>query len=98
EPAAYRAALLELQLDVDRMVRLVDHLLMLARDGKPAALVELDLVQLVGEAVDAARAARPEVPLTTAFAPSMPAVLGDATLLRQLVGNLLDNAATHGAL
>lgn len=98
EPAAYRAALLELQLDVDRMVRLVDHLLMLARDAEPAALVELDLVQLLGEAVDAARAARPAVLLTTAFAPTTPAVLGDATLLRQLVANLLDNAATHGAL
>lgn len=95
EPAAYRAALLELRSDVDRMVRLVDHLLMLAREAEPGGLQELDLVRVAGAAVDAARTARPEVALTAAFAPGTPPVRGDATLLRQLIGNLVDNAAIH---
>lgn len=96
DPAAYRAALLELGRDVDRMVRLVDHLLMLARGGRPAELQDLDLVQVAGAAVDAARAARPDAPLMTAFAPDTPTVRGDPTLVRQLLSNLLDNAAVHG--
>lgn len=97
DPAAYRAALLELERDVDRMARLVDHLLMLARDSGPGDLHEVDLMRVAGEAVDAARAARPDVPLEAAFAPDTPLVRGDATLLRQLLDNLLDNAAVHGA-
>lgn len=97
DPAAYRVALLELERDVDRMVRLVDHLLMLAREGGPGELQELDLVRVAGAAVDAARTARPDAPLAAAFAPDTPTVRGDATLLRQLLSNLLDNAAAHGA-
>lgn len=96
EPAAYRAALVELQRDVDRMVRLVDHLLMLAKDGEPDELPELELTRLAGTAVDATRAARPAVPLTADLAADTPLVRGDATLLAQLLGNLLENAALHG--
>lgn len=96
DPAAYRATLVELERDVDRMVRLVDHLLMLAREGGPGELSEVDLARLAGAAVDAGRSARPNVPVTTAFVPDTPAVRGDATLLRQLLDNLLDNAAAHG--
>ncbi|MCC6309407.1 MAG: HAMP domain-containing histidine kinase [Trueperaceae bacterium] len=96
DASAYRAALVEIGLDVDGMVRLVNHLLMLANDGAPNDLRRLDLVSVAGEAVDSARAARPGVFLTTSFAPDTPEVAGDATLLAQLLGNLLDNAAHHG--
>lgn len=95
DPIAYRAALTELRTDVDRMVRLVDHLLMLAKDGAPQRLSEVDLTNVVAEAVDTARAARPTVQLTASLAPDTPRVHGDALLLSQLLENLLENAAHH---
>lgn len=97
DAGAYRAALTELRSDVDRMVRLVDHLLVLAKDGAPPAMARLDLAKVAAAAVDTARAARPEVLLTTSFALDTPLVRGDAILLSQLLGNLFENAAHHAA-
>jgi len=93
---AYRTSLAELGQDVDRMCRLVDHLLMLAREGPPPLLEEVSLVRLAGAAVDAARTARPGALVTARLAPDTPAVRGDQTLIAQLLANLLDNAAFHG--
>jgi signal transduction histidine kinase len=95
DAGAYRAALAELRTDVDRMVRLVDHLLVLAKDGAPVAQTTLDLAKVVAATVDAARAARPGMVLTTSLAPDTPLVTGDSVLLAQLLGNLLENAAHH---
>lgn len=95
DPAAYRAALTELRTDVDRMVHLVDHLLMLARGAAPQHLSEVDIINITAEAIDAARAARPAVLLTASLAPDTPRIRGDALLLSQLFENLLENAARH---
>lgn len=97
DPGAYRVALTELRSDVDRMVRLVDHLLVLAKGGAPQAMTALDLAKVAAAVVDTARAARPGVLLTTSLAPDTPLVRGDAMLLSQLLGNLIENAAHHAA-
>ena len=97
DAGAYRVALTELRTDVDRMVRLVDHLLVLAKDGAPVAMTALDLAKVVAAIVDTTRAARPGMVLTTSLAPDTPLVHGDAMLLSQLLGNLLENSAHHAA-
>lgn len=76
----------------DRLERLVDDLLQLARLDEGAALrhTDVDLDDLVLE--EAAHARR--VPVSTA-AVSAGRVIGDPHALAQVVRNLLDNAARH---
>ncbi|GHD03383.1 sensor histidine kinase [Streptomyces violarus] len=81
-----------------RMTGLVEDLLLLARldEGRPPRSAEVDLVDLVAEAVREARAADPE--RTWRLAPHLDApalVIGDATGLGQAVANLLANAHAH---
>ncbi len=94
--ATYQHTLSELEYDVDRMVRLTEHLLMLAREGVALDLVPTDLVRLVQEAVDRGRSINPESLLTADLATDTPRVSGDAMLLAQLLDNLIRNAAVHG--
>lgn len=93
---AYQQTLSELEYDVDRLARLTEHLLMLAREGVAPHFVATDLVRLVQEAVDRGRSLNPEVLLTADLAAGIPKVSGDATLLTQLLDNLIRNAAVHG--
>jgi len=78
-----------------RMSVLVEDLLELARldQGRPLAFAELDLEHLVTVAVDDARVAAPDHPITTSLAPVR--ITGDADRLAQVVLNLLSNATTH---
>ncbi len=79
-----------------RMSLLVDDLLLLARvdQGRPLARDRVDLVAVVADAVDATRITEPGQPLTLeSEGPAM--VLGDPARLRQIVDNLLHNAAVH---
>lgn len=88
----------ELLVDVDRLTRLVEDLLLLARadadDRGPTRPRRFDLSALAAE-VGAARTAG-RVPLRVRPGPPAP-VLADPEELRRAVQNLLDNADRHAA-
>jgi two-component system OmpR family sensor kinase len=79
-----------------RLSLLVDDLLLLARldQGRPLERTEVDLVELAGEAVDAARAVEPARPLELRTNGPM-VVTGDSLRLRQVIDNLLANVRAH---
>jgi two-component system OmpR family sensor kinase len=96
-PAEVRHALERINDESQRMSRLVDDLLLLARldAGRPLEHEPVDLTLLILNATEDARAAGPghrwlldlpEVPVT---------VTGDAHRLQQAIGNLLANARIH---
>jgi two-component system, OmpR family, sensor kinase len=79
----------------ERMSLLVDDLLLLARldEGRPLERKPVDLAQVVGEAVDAARVVEPERPIELSVEPVT--VTGDEARLRQVLDNLFANARSH---
>jgi two-component system, OmpR family, sensor kinase len=81
--------------EAERMSVLVEDLLLLARfdEGRPLERKPVDLAELVGEAVDAARVVEPDRPIDVSVEPAT--VTGDGTRLRQVVDNLLANARVH---
>ena len=96
-PGEVRHALQRIEAESQRMTRLVDDLLLLARldAGRPLDHETVDLTLLILNATDDARAAGaghrwlldlPEEPVT---------VTGDAHRLHQAIGNLLANARIH---
>ncbi len=91
-----QAAADDLIADVERLTRLVDDLLLLARAGaSPAALAftEVDLGELAREVTAGYRAAR--VPVTIAALQTPQWTVGDPAALRRILANLLDNAVRH---
>jgi signal transduction histidine kinase len=84
-------------IDIDRLSRLVDDLLLLARLDEPARpqrRSRVDLGDLVGEVARSYEHAR--VPVSVS-ADGPTTVDGDADGLRRVVRNLLDNAVRHAA-
>ncbi len=81
-----------------RMSTMVDDLLLLARldQGRPLEHLRLDLAGVVRDAVDVATTSHPEHPVALEVDGPVP-VNGDAGRLRQVVDNLLENAAVHTA-
>jgi two-component system OmpR family sensor kinase len=79
-----------------RMGYLVEDLLMLARMDQSRELVvsDVNLSELVQEAVTSAQAAGPDHTITTSIAPGI-ATMGDADKIYQVVTNLLANARAH---
>jgi two-component system OmpR family sensor kinase len=96
DPQRAASSMARIESEAARMGQLVENLLMLARlDQVPeVARKRVELGELVGEAVEDARAAAPErrVELQTRGAV---AVLGDRSQLKQVVSNLLRNALVH---
>ncbi|MDB4911924.1 MAG: hypothetical protein JWO39_2747 [Gemmatimonadetes bacterium] len=96
DAATYETTLAELRVEVERLATLVNDLFTLARadaDGRPFAPTRVQLDEVVLEAVTTAGwiASRREIKLDVAEAEEA-VINGDATLLRQLVLILLDNA------
>jgi two-component system OmpR family sensor kinase len=92
--------LARLRAEAARMSVLLDDLLLLARlDAAevetPLRLEDTDLVDLVRQAADAFRAGRPDHPLTVAAGPEPVMLRLDPLRIRQVLDNLLTNAAVH---
>ncbi len=92
--------LARLRAEAARMGFLLDDLLLLARlDAAevetPLRPREADLVALVEEAADAFRASHPDHPLTLAPGPGTLKLRLDPQRIRQVLDNLLTNAAMH---
>jgi two-component system OmpR family sensor kinase len=85
-----------IEAEAARMGVLVDDLLLLARldQGRPLERGAVDLVAVVTDAVEGARAIEPDRPIELSVAGPVE-IVGDAGRLRQVVDNLLDNARVH---
>ncbi|WP_420705403.1 MULTISPECIES: sensor histidine kinase [unclassified Streptomyces] len=82
--------------EVDRMGRLVDELLTLARlDQRPELrLRNVDVSRLVRDAAEDLRAQQPDRPVSVAASGAL-LVRADESGLRQVLGNLVTNVRTH---
>jgi two-component system OmpR family sensor kinase len=92
--------LAQLRAEAARMGVLLDDLLLLARlDAAdvetPLRPEEADLVDLVHQAADAFRAGHPDRPLTVTAGPDPVKLRVDPVRIRQVLDNLLTNAAIH---
>jgi two-component system, OmpR family, sensor kinase len=95
-PADLALAMRRIEEEGARMGVLVEELLQLAQldQGLPPEHEPVDLTGIASAAVDAARAADPDRPIS--FQPDRAVkVIGSATRLRQVADNLLANARTH---
>ena len=93
--AVRHAAAIDIAAESDRMGRLVDRLLTLARadSGLRLQLAPVDLRSLVADVTRQAAAVHPERAFEVAMLDAQ--VAGDADALRQLLWILLDNALQH---
>ncbi|MFD5393219.1 ATP-binding protein [Streptomyces sp. NPDC127097] len=96
-PSDVRRALDRIQSESERMSRLVDDLLLLARldAGRALEHTPVDLTRLVLDATDDARAAGPDHRWLLDLPEKAVTVTGDKHRLHQVIGNLLANARTH---
>lgn len=88
----------EMQVEYQRLVDLLNGLQSLARGDARAlpAFTDVDVRELVTDALNAARRRHPETTFTPAFDDTYPLVHGWAEGIRLALDNLLDNAALHG--
>jgi two-component system OmpR family sensor kinase len=86
-----------IQREADRMGLLVDDLLLLAEldQGRPLDLQPVDLASLTAEAVQGGRTRHPGRRVSMGAGPDPVIVLADATRLRQVIDNLINNALQH---
>ncbi|MBT3151689.1 HAMP domain-containing protein [Streptomyces sp. CHD11] len=96
EPTERKRAWDRMMAESDRMGRLVDELLVLARlDQRPELrLRNVDVCRLLREAAEDLRVQQPERPVTVDADGSV-LVHADEAGLRQVIGNLLGNVRTH---
>ncbi|WP_369360631.1 ATP-binding protein [Streptomyces sp. cg2] len=96
-PGAVRRSLERIQAESERMGRLVDDLLLLARldAGRALERTPVDLTRLVLDAADDARAAGPDHRWLLDLPETAVTVVGDEHRLHQVVANLLANARVH---
>jgi signal transduction histidine kinase len=96
----------EITRDLAELDRLIGDVLVAARldlaaDPASAAIPPLrrqqvDLDDVIGQAVSRFRSAHPERALVLSVAPVLPTLSGDPVLLRRAIDNLLDNAHKYG--
>ncbi len=95
-PEALERVMARIESEGDRMARLVDDLLLLARldQGQEVEREAVDLVRIVQDAVADARVTDPQRNIRTDL-PTAALVSGDAHRLRQVIDNLVTNARVH---
>lgn len=82
--------------ETDRLIRLTENLLTLAREGRPTPQAPLDLADLARSAATAAGPAAGRRGVTVQVLDEASGVVhGDAEQLRQAIDNLLTNALRH---
>jgi two-component system OmpR family sensor kinase len=87
-----------LEAEASRMGLLVEDLLTLARldQQRPLTFAPVDLLTLAADAVQDARMVAPDRPIDLRVAPGAAFLVeGDEARLRQVIGNLMNNALTH---
>ena len=87
-----------LEKEAARMGLLVEDLLQLARldQQRPLDMAPVDLLTLAADAVQDARMVAPDRPVELVVAPGAAFLVdGDEQRLRQVIGNLVNNALTH---
>jgi two-component system, OmpR family, sensor kinase len=87
-----------LEAEAARMGLLVEDLLQLARldQQRPLDMAPVDLLMLAADAVQDARIVAPDRPIDLQVAPGAAFLVdGDEPRLRQVIGNLVNNALTH---
>lgn len=94
-----RKSLARVQSQSERMTTLVEDLLLLARldEGQALKIAEVDLTQLVIEAVSDEKVIAPDHHWHLELPDEPLSVRGDASKLRQVLVNLLSNARKHTA-
>lgn len=97
EPADLARAMAAIESEGERMSRLVEDLLLLARldDARPLEREHVDLAGLIQDAVDAARVVDPSRVYGFEVHGGELAILGDRERLRQVLDNLLANVRQH---
>jgi two-component system OmpR family sensor kinase len=95
-PEDLAKAMRRIEEEANRMGSLVDDMLLLARldQGRPLERQPVDLTRITRDAVDDARAVAPNRPIDFASNGAI-FVPGDEARLRQVLGNLLQNANRH---
>jgi two-component system OmpR family sensor kinase len=87
-----------LEAEASRMGLLVEDLLQLARldQQRPLDVAPVDVLALAADAVQDARMVAPDRPVDLIVAPGAAFIVdGDEPRLRQVIGNLVNNALTH---